>query len=372
MARLSQPRQPRYSTGKRRRTSARRRTGPVGPTPARRRGPAPILIIAAVIVALIFCWIFGRGCGGNQEAQENEKLRQYTSDVNKLITRSAAVGSQFETLRNGVQDLSRDDVAGKLDQMIVTNKEIAADASKVQVPSKGEELQPLLQLSMDLRTTGVDKYRAAVLDVLDNKNVDSATATMSQGYMDLVVSDAVLQRFRGNLDTKLKQAKLSFEKVADSVYMPKTEQALESAVSEYVGELTGEETGDELHGVAVVGLSVSPARVDQTESGEAILPNSKTFTVKVSVQNQGNQTEDDVPVVVTLESDSGGSPQKKTQKITRMKAGETSTLVFEGLTPATGSDTVNTLTVNAGPVPNEKMTDNNEMQMEFIMRAEGA
>ena len=49
---------------------------------------------------------------------------------------------------------------------------------------------------------------------------------MSQGLLDLVVSDAALQRFRGSLDAKLKQAKLSFEKVADSVYMPKTEQAL--------------------------------------------------------------------------------------------------------------------------------------------------
>ena len=370
MARLSKPKQPRYSTGRRRRTSSLRRKGSAGPKAPKRRGPAPVLIIAGVIVALIFCWIFGRGCGGNQEAQENEKLREYTSTANKLITRSGAVGTQFENLRNGVKELSRDDVSRKLNQMIDASKEIVADSSKVEAPLKAEGLQAILQLTMDLRLGGIDKYRVSILDVLDKKNIESATAMMSQGLLDLVVGDAALQRFRGSLDTKLKQAKLSFEKVADSVYMPKTEQSLQSAVREYIGGLTGEETGNELHGVAVVGLSTSPARVDKTESGVSILPFSKTFTVKVTIENQGNQSEDNVPVVVSLTTDSAGTPQKKTQKITMIKAGETATLVFEDITPATGADKLNTLTVKAGPVQNEKKVDNNEMGMEFIMRAE--
>ena len=78
-----------------------------------------------------------------------------------------------------------------------------------------------------------------------------------------------------------------------------------------------------------------------------------------------------MPVVVTLTSDAGGTPQKKTQKITQLKAGETSSLVFEGMTPATGSSVVNTVTVKAGPVPNEKKVDNNQMDEQFIMRATG-
>ena len=205
MARLSQPRQPRYSTGRRKRTSSRRRTGSVGPTPPKRRGPAPAIIIAGVIVALIFCWIFGRGCGGNQEAQESEKLREYSSTVNKLITRSAAVGTQFENLRNGVQELSRDDVSRKLNQMIEASKEMVADSNKVVAPPKAEGLQAVLQLTLDQRLGGIEKYRAAILDVLDKKNIEGATVMMSQGLLGLVVSDAALQIFRGSLDAKLKQ-----------------------------------------------------------------------------------------------------------------------------------------------------------------------
>jgi len=347
------------------------RTGTVGPTPAKRRGPAPILIIALVIVALVFCWIFGRGCGSNQDARENEKLRDYTSDVNKLITRSGAVGTQFDGLRNSVKELSRDDISRKLDQMVQASKEIAGDSGKVLVPNKAKELQPLLGLTFDQRVGGIDKYRAALLDVLDKKaSEDAAAATMSQGLMDLVVSDRALQLFRAGLEGKLKQGKLGFEKVADSVYVPKTDDALSVGVLEFIGGLSGTETGNELHGVAVVGLSTSPARVDRTESGTSILPFSKTFTVKVAVQNQGNQTEDDVPVVVTLTTQPEGTPQKKTQKITRLKPGETATLVFEDIAPVNGSDKVNILNVKAGPVPNEKKVDNNEMELKFIMRPE--
>jgi len=370
MARFSQPRQPRYSTGRRKKSATRGRTGPVSPTSVRRRGPAPILIIAGVIVLLIFCWIFGRGCASNQDARENEQLRSYTSKANKIINRSAAVGSQFDNLRNGVKDISRDEVASRLDQMITTNKQIAADSKKVVVPKKAVGLQPLLQVCLDMRVQSIEKYRSAILDVLDKKNnLDESTATMSQGLLQLAVSDATLQSYRGELDAKLKEAKFAFDKVADSVYLPKTEEALTASVSQYLGALSGAESGNLLHGVAVVGFSTSPARVDSTESGVSVLPYSKTFTVKISVQNQGNQPEDNVPVVVTLEVQPEGTPQKKTQKITRLKAGETASLVFEDITPATGSDKVNVLSVKAGPVSGEKKIDNNQMQIKFIMQA---
>ncbi|MHB8894627.1 MAG: CARDB domain-containing protein [Candidatus Geothermincolia bacterium] len=369
MAQFSNSR-PRYSSGRKRKNLRSRRGASVGPTPARRRGPAPILIIAGIIVLLVFCWIFGRGCGGNQEAKENEKLREYTGSANKLIGRSSTVGAQFDTLRNGIKGMARQDVESKLQQMVNSCKEIAKDAMALKVPSKAATLQPLLQLSFDLRASGVDQYKVAILDVIDKKNIDTATQTMSGGLLDLVVSDRSMQRFKGGLQEKLSQAKLGFEKVADSAYLPKVDQALTAGVSEYISGISGTETGNALHGVAVIGLTTAPAKVDSTESGVAILPYQATFTVKVAVQNQGNQQEDNVPVVVTLDQDPQATQQKKTQKITRLKAGETATLVFEDIKPGTGADIVNSLKVTAGPVAGEQKVDNNTMEMQFIMRSD--
>lgn len=330
-----------------------------------------VLIVVGIIVALVFCWVFGRGCGGNQEARENEELREYTTESNKLITRSSTVGTQFDALRQGIAEVSRDDASRKLTQMVEDCKEIAKEAKKMKVPENATGLQPLLELTLDLRTTGVDKYRASILDVLDNKDTENAVAMMSEGLMDLVVSDESLQRFRGTLEGKLKEAKLSFEKVADSVYVPNMDDACTAAVVTYIQGLSGAETGEELHGVAIVGgMATSPARVDSTESGVSILPFSTTFTVKVTVENQGNQVEEDVSVVVTLNIDPEGTPQKETQKITRLKAGETAVLVFEELKPATGTDKLNIMKVKAGPVEGEKKVDNNESELTFIMRSE--
>lgn len=369
MAQFSSSR-PTYSSGRKRKSLRSRRTGSAGPAPARRRGPAPILIIVGVIVLLGVCWIFGRGCGGNQEAKENEKLREYTAVANKLITRSATVGSEFNALKEEVKGMARDDVDGKLQQMISSCKKIAEDSKLVKTPGKATTLQPLLQLSFDLRVGGIEQYRTAILDVIDQKDTAAATEVMSGGLLDLVVSDRSMQRFRDGLKEKLTAAKFGFEKVADSVYMAKVDDALSAGVSEYISELSGTETGDSLHGVAVVGLSTAPARVDTTESGVSILPYSKSFTVKVAVQNQGNQQEDDVPVVVTLDQDPETSQVKKTQKIARLKAGETATLVFEDIKHGIGSDIENTLKVVAGPVKGERMVDNNTMEMRFIMRSD--
>jgi len=269
-----------------------------------------------------------------------------------------------------VKALARNDVDQKLQQMIKTAQQVSHDTTLVKVPQKALTLQPLLQLTMDLRVGGIEQYRSAILDILDKKNTTAATATMSNGLLDLVVSDRSLQRFRSSLQDKLSAAKFGFEKVADSIYMPKVDEALTAGVVGYIAGISGTEVGNALHGVAMIGLTTTPARVDTTSSGVSILPYSKTFTVKVSVQNQGNQEEDDVPVVATLDQDPPTTQQKKTQKITRLKPGETATLVFEDIVPGTGSNIVNALKVTAGPVPGEKKTDNNTMELHFIMRSD--
>lgn len=46
-------------------------------------------------------------------------------------------------------------------------------------------------------------------------------------------------------------------------------------------------------------------------------------------------------------------------------------MVIEGLKTAVGEDKENTIKIKAGPVPNEKVLENNSMEFSFIMRAEG-
>lgn len=378
MAQFSQSRRPRYTTGKSRkraRTTRAPRSRTTGPAPARRKKPTVIIIVVGVIIAVIFCWIIGRGCGGSEEAEENDRLRAYTTEVNKLIERSGALATQFHNLRNGITELTRDDVSRMLEQMASDCGDVAEDAKKVDVPSKAETLHPLLQLSLDLRTGGVADFQTGILDVLDNKDVEAAANSMSEGLIDLVVSDESMERFRSDLENQMKEAEsgdLGFVQVAESPrFVPKADDALLSGVTSYISELEGTDTGDEVHGVAVTGVTTSPASQDSTSSGVSILPYSTSFTVTVAVENQGNQEEEDVPVIVTLVDEKDASQQQQTKKITRLKPNETVTLVFDEINPVTGRDTVNILTVKAGPVENEKNVENNEQEFSFLMLPEG-
>lgn len=376
LAQLSTSRQPRYSTGRTGRTAGRRRRAKAsGPGSARRRGPAPVLIIIAVIAAVVTCYIFGKGCGGSQEARENDRLRTYASTVNKLIERSGAVAVQFDNVRNSVADLAQDDISRKLSQMASDSASVSKETAKVEVPVKATALHPILELSLSLRATGVTKFRDGLLALLDGEDEAAATQKMSEGLVDLVVSDEAFKRYQAGLETKLKSARsgdLGYVQVASSApFVPRREDALLSGVSSYAGELEGEEAGEEIHGVAVKEVTTSPATQDRTQSGVAILPYSKTFTVTVTVENQGNQEEEDIPVVVSLTVEGESSPQQKTKKITRLKPNETTSLVFEDLKPFTGRDGSNLLNVKAGPVEKERNQENNEKQLRFIMLSEG-
>lgn len=338
-----------------------------GPARVRRRSPAPILTIAAVILLLVICWVFGRGCGGDKEAREAEKLREYTKAANKLIDRSAAVASKFQTIKGEIEKMSRDDISKELNLMIQESGLIEKDLGKITVPEKAKSLNPLLDIALELRSAGLAKYRAALIDALDRKDSNAAAQQMSDGLMDLVVSDEVMQRYRAILEQKLKAAKVAFEKVADSIFIQKQDEAMLASVREYVSGLLGEETGSAIHGVAVTSLSTTPASVDRTPSGISILPYSTNFTVKVTVENQGNQEEEDIAVVVALTPEEE-PPKQETHKIKRLEAGESTTLVFEKLKPVVGLEKENVVSVKAGPVPKEKKVDNNEKRFRFVMK----
>lgn len=236
MARSNSSRRPTYSTGRsRKRSVSRGRAGPMGPAPARRRGPAPIIIIAAVIVALVFCWVFGRGCSGNQQAQENEKLRAYTTAVNRLIQQSAAAATQFENLKTDIKGLARSDIDRGLSQVENACRTIARESTKVVVPSRAASLQPLLQLTFDLRARGDEEFRAAITDALDKKDQNAVVQSLVRSETDLVVGDQVFQNYKTQLGSRLKEAKLTTVQVADAGhFVPKIDDAASSSISQYM------------------------------------------------------------------------------------------------------------------------------------------
>lgn len=338
-----------------------------------RRKPAPIIIILAIIILVFFCWLFGRGCGGGKEERELEALRKYASNVNKLLEKSSALAVQFENVRGDAKNLSRDNIKDKFDRMIAEVKEVQATADKLAVPTKARRTHPFLEVGFKLLYSGVRKFNRGLLAVIDNKSREAGTAQCVEGLTDLVVSDEALAEFKRDLQNLLKSSQsgeLGIIKVADIVpFVPNKDDALPGNVSRYLSAFGAASAGQAIRGVAILDLSLSPATTGRTKTGVSVLPYSKNFAVSVTVQNQGNQVERNIPVMVTLTIETEATPQQLTKKITKLEPNETVTIVFEDLKPDTGGIKTNIVRAKAGPVKDEKNLENNIRETRFVMRS---
>ncbi len=121
-----------------------------------------------------------------------------------------------------------------------------------------------------------------------------------------------------------------------------------------------------MHGVAISKVVEQPDEQEIKNGQTYNLTASDALTFLVTVENQGNMAEKDVPVVVTLATQNG-EPQKITVTIPELKPGTEVTATVEGFNPTPYGE-VATLTVEAGPVTGEKFKDNNSIEANVIFK----
>jgi subtilase family serine protease len=112
---------------------------------------------------------------------------------------------------------------------------------------------------------------------------------------------------------------------------------------------TGGEPSPGVHGLCLVGTSIGESELVAETTNSVVTEG--TPEVEVTVQNQGESTENGVTVVVTANG------KETTQEIPALEAGAEETAVVP-LTPAPKGET--TLEVKVEAVPGEQFTDNNE------------
>jgi photosystem II stability/assembly factor-like uncharacterized protein len=121
-----------------------------------------------------------------------------------------------------------------------------------------------------------------------------------------------------------------------------------------------------VHGVTVSAVLAMPGNTQMVQDGTYELTASTDPSFVVTVGNQGNVDELEVPVTVTLSSASS-APQTVTYKIPLVKAGAEAELTVPGPTPTTRGEQA-TLEVTVGPVPGERYIANNSLTATLIFR----
>lgn len=190
-----------------------------------------------LVAVVILLWVFGKGCESAREAAENDKLKTYTNSVNDLSGRSAALGARFSQLANSVKSYPMSELDRLLSQVQTDCKALAEEGAKLTAPSKAADLQAIARAAFVMRTEGVKEYQVAILSLLNGGNRDSATAGVSKGLEDLLVSDDMLQRYRGEMQVALKGADINEEVIDPGKFVASIDCCSSGSINAYLAAI---------------------------------------------------------------------------------------------------------------------------------------
>jgi len=123
------------------------------------------------------------------------------------------------------------------------------------------------------------------------------------------------------------------------------------------------------HGVALVSVTAQPGGIVLTSGKTATIPATADLSFEVKVQNQGDVTETNVPVVAKLKLPDNGGELTQTGSIATITSTGTQSVTIQGFAiPAEALSKVSTLTVTAGPVKGERTTSNNTATYKILLQ----
>ncbi len=343
--------------------------------PPRRRRPADrrrnrilrILILAAILFVVVFVIaLWARSC---QHTRKVSAYRTYMEGVTGCITDSNALGKQLNKFIGNPTKYQRPQLIEALDRWANGQQEIATRASHLDAPDPLAQEKQDFATGMKVRARGFELLRTAVLNSLGKKNVDVNKIASLGGYFsgpDAYYMDLVYVESRQTLSD---QGVTDVAVPTSTYYLTANifdRGRIQSAVTR-VGssaKLTG------IHGVSLAG-------VDATSNGKSValvagstvtVPASANLAFSVKVQNQGDVTENDVPVEVTLVLPDK-STLKQTGSIATIAAGQTQSVSITGFAiPTSALSKVILLKAKAGPVPQERVQSNNVRQFKFLLQ----
>lgn len=330
------------------------------------RGKSPTRLLVLLIALLILFYLIGL-LGRSFSGGSTNALEEYTDKATKIIEKSNQVAKGFEALKGDVGGISRDELKSRLAEYEKSSKEVLDDCNELEAPNELEQAHTYLILCMELRAEGLETYRPALFNALKDIDLEVASGQISLSLKDIALSDKAYLRFSSDLKKVLKEKGVK-KTVPESKFLSDNSVYEKTTIIKYVQELKGAKGLEVIHGIGVSDLITDPKQIKViTAKKIAVLPSADSISVTVTVGNQGNQIETNVPVVATIKSVTEPKEQKKEAYLETISPGQKKSITISGLKPTQDPDVTNLLTITAGPVPNEKFTGNNVIEYKFIM-----
>jgi len=307
-----------------------------------------------LLILLVFAF---RGC---LDARKERAMEDYVRGANELTKLSQAESRQlFDILSapsDSDQSINRENQANALRSDSATLSDRARD---LDVPDELSEANDYFVEALDLRRDALAKVADELPGALADEERRNSTAQIADMMQVFLASDVLqIARFEPSAKAALQKEDVNATIAKGSLrFLEDIQWVNPDYVADQIAGIRGTGGGSATPGAHGDGLgTVSLGGVALTPGASATVPLTSDIAFDVQVVNQGESTETDVSVQVTVGQ--GGDAIKAEETIPEIAAGEAKNVTIP-LTkqPPTGQNVP--ITVRVKPVPGEEVTDNN-------------
>jgi hypothetical protein len=304
------------------------------------------------LIVLILIVIGVKGC---LDARKNRALSDYSGDVTQIVEETQQTSKNFFEKLSSPDGLSVTEFVNEVaaDRSATDNYQSRIDG--LDAPGDMGYAQSSLELVYELRASAMNEIADEMSTALGEVGSEKARAVIAAQMKKLMASDVVYSTVvRPEIKRVLADNGIEGEDPPASVFLPDEtkwldEGAIDSALSSVDGSSSGEETSG-VHGLELTAVGVNGVELSSESTTEVSLE-EETPEVEVTVENQGESTENGITVSVNYGT---GSTE---DTITSIGVAETGTISIP-LVPAPTGET--SLEVVVDTVPGEELADNNE------------
>jgi hypothetical protein len=322
-----------------------------------------IAIGAGLLVLILLVFGF-RGC---LDARKERAMEDYVRGANELVKLSQAESRQLFDILSAPSD--EDQTVNRLNQanaLRVDAATLSDRARDLDVPGELSDANDYFVEALDLRRDGLAEVADQLRGALAQEERRNSTGRIAQMMEVFLASDVLLTaRFSPSLEEALDKEQVNADVPSDNAlrFVQDIDWVNPDFVADEIAGIRGTGGGATpgLHGNGLG--TVSLGGVALTPGGSATVPLAEDIAFDIQVVNQGDSTETDVRVNVTVGQ--GGDAIELEETIPEIATGEAKPVTIP-LTeqPPTGQNVP--ITVRVRPVPGEEVTDNNEAEFTVI------
>jgi hypothetical protein len=307
------------------------------------------LALGGGLILLILIVLGVKGC---LDARANRELSDYARNVTQIVEETDQTSKAFFEKLDDPGSLSVTEFVAEVNADRSAMDNYASRVDGLSAPGDMGSAQDALELTYALRSSAMGDIADKMSTALGDAGSAKATAAVARQMQKLLAADVLYGTVvRPDVNNVLAANGIEGSDVPESVFLPEGTKWLdEGEVSSALGAVSGSTSGD---ASGVHGLGLSGVSINGTELGEetASVSAEETPEVEVSVENQGESTENGIGVTVSFE----GSEVE--ESIETVAAGETGSVTIPLVPVPTGEVT---LEVKVDTVPGEQVSENNE------------